>query len=96
MSKMSTRSTTSSSAVVVAVVMAALFELGTACDAGVFFGKDCTQELADKGDPRCFGWPQNANATSAFSVLTWIKGVSNEDVCGFLGGNTYTAINFCT
>ena len=29
-----------------------------ACDAGVFFGENCTQELADRNDPACVAWPE--------------------------------------
>ena len=32
------------------------------------------QALAEAHDPACVAWPQRANASSAYSVLTWLKG----------------------
>lgn len=63
--------------------------LGVGCDAGVFFGKNCTQELAENNDPACVAWPQNANATSAYSVLEWQKGGAGFGGMNDLGGDVF-------
>ena len=63
--------------------------LVAACDAGVFFGQNCTQDLADKHDPACVAWPEGANATSAYSVLVWEKGGPGFGGMNNLGGDVF-------
>jgi hypothetical protein len=60
-----------------------------ACDAGVFFGENCTQALAEAHDPACVAWPLNANATSAYSVLQWKKGGAGYGGKDDLGGDVF-------
>jgi hypothetical protein len=60
-----------------------------ACDAGVYFGQNCTQELANKNDPACVAWPQNANAKNAYAVLTWQKGGAGSGGIDNLGGDVF-------
>ena len=47
-----------------------------ACDAGVYWGANCSSAKAGTTppDPACNAWPLGANATSTSTTLIWQKG----------------------
>eukprot|EP01047_Picozoa_sp_COSAG01_P034217 COSAG01_NODE_2560_length_7453_cov_14.661817_5_plen_261_part_00 len=58
------------------ILAAACFPSSTGgCDAGVYWGANCTQELLHSRPPgwlqQCSGYPFGANATSSATTLTW-------------------------
>jgi hypothetical protein len=75
--------------VVVVVCLVGCARPASACDAGVFFGQNCTQALAEAHSPECTAWPQGGNATSAYSVLTWLKGGAGYGGMNDLGGDVF-------
>ena len=52
--------------------LALLPRLTTGCDAGVFWGANCTSPKGNAPlDPACSGYPTGANATSSSTTLIW-------------------------
>ena len=67
--------------------------LSLGCDAGVFWGANCTQELVDTHPPgflkQCNGFPLAANATSSATTLIWRKAGPGFGGKDDLGGDVF-------
>jgi len=56
------------------MLMLALLTSSTfACDAGVFWGANCSMAKAASHDPACSAAPLNSNATTSSTTLIWNK-----------------------
>ena len=67
--------------------------LSCACDAGVFWGENCTQGLVDQQPPgwraQCSGFPLQSNATSSSTTLIWRQAGPGFGGRDDLGGDVF-------
>ena len=68
----------------------ALLKLVGGCDAGVFWGENCTTDRGTGNpSPACDGYPSGANATSTSTILIWEKGGKGSGGQDDLGGDVF-------